>query len=249
MGCDIHCYAERRIDQSGDWSPMIEPVVGDDGQRRWPAVYHDRNYDIFAILANVRNGRGFAGIQTGEEFNFISEPKGLPDDLCSEYRHSHGCETNEDGEPADGSPYLCFGDHSFSFLTLRELLSFDYDQIHVSYGVVDREEFDTFDDRRKFAEKYHGDSVNVQPQSWCGSVSGPTVAVLEETEYRAVKENDQFGEGINYQVRTAWQLTYAHVMRRFFEVVVCPMLSDAVRRGIPIEKALDQYRIVFGFDS
>ena len=42
--------------------------------------YGDRNYNLFAILANVRNGTAFAGCKTGEGFNPISNPKGVPSD-------------------------------------------------------------------------------------------------------------------------------------------------------------------------
>ena len=65
-----------------------------------PEPFGDRNYSVFAFLAGVRNY---------SEVPPISEPRGLPDDI------------DDDG---DGD---YFGDHSYSWLSLDELLKFDYD--------------------------------------------------------------------------------------------------------------------------
>lgn len=91
MGCDIHCYAERKSEQryleiecnSFDW----------------------RDYSLFAFLAGVRN---YSGVDP------ISEPRGLPGDLSDEV-----AEEWDDG----------FNYHSASWLSLEELLAFDYDQV------------------------------------------------------------------------------------------------------------------------
>ena len=75
MGCDIHIFAE--IKDSEGWkkvgkvfeNPYYDPdrpnKIDDDGYE-WNAPlidepYSGRNYDLFGILANVRNGSGFAG--------------------------------------------------------------------------------------------------------------------------------------------------------------------------------------------
>lgn len=77
-------------------------------------AYDGRNYNLFAILADVRNGRGFAGSYTGEGFNPIAEPKGIPNDLSPEVTESfHYWE-------GDG--------HSHSWFTLQDLLDYDWDQ-------------------------------------------------------------------------------------------------------------------------
>jgi len=55
-------------------------------KRRRFEWYGDRNYNAFAILADVRNGYGFAGCDTGDGFVPISTPKGFPDDMCEEVR-------------------------------------------------------------------------------------------------------------------------------------------------------------------
>lgn len=59
-----------------------------------------RDYSVFGFLANVRN---YSAVPP------ISEPRGLP----------------EDAVQGDDSG---LGDHSFSWLTVEELLAFDYDK-------------------------------------------------------------------------------------------------------------------------
>ena len=48
--------------------------------------YDERNYDLYSILADVRNGYGFAGSDTGEGFKVIrgysqDHLRGLPEDV------------------------------------------------------------------------------------------------------------------------------------------------------------------------
>ena len=114
MGCDIHCYAERK-NKDGKWKIIGNVEKEEDG---WISIdyepYHDRNYNLFAILANVRNETAFAGCKTGEGFNPISNPKGVPSDASEEYA-SLIKQWDSDG-------------HSHSYLTLRELLDYDWTQ-------------------------------------------------------------------------------------------------------------------------
>jgi len=102
--------------------------------------YNGRNYNLFAMLADVRNGRGFAGGQTGAGFNPIAEPRGLPDDVVN----------GEYDEEKDEYSSFSYGDHSFSHLTLKELLDYDWDQttmlccyIPLNYYAVRKETGDT----------------------------------------------------------------------------------------------------------
>lgn len=68
MGTDIHSIAQVR--RNGSWETVAIGVCGD-----------PRSYNTFAMLADVRNGRGFAGIKTSDGFPYIHEPRGLPADL------------------------------------------------------------------------------------------------------------------------------------------------------------------------
>lgn len=150
MGCDIHLFTEQKID--GVWKSVdVWKDEYNEGRLSVPyekSAYHSRNYSLFAILADVRNGRGFAGIKTGEGFTPIAEPKGLPKDVSSEVAAS------SDNWGADG--------HSHSWLTIREILDFDWNQKTTLCGWVDAENFREWKSRG-------------QPESWCGGIGGPGI--------------------------------------------------------------------------
>lgn len=156
MGCDIHLFCE--IKKDGEWkysgkifkNPYFEPdkpnEVEEDGFE-WNAEYtdepyHGRNYDLFGILADVRNGVGFAGCDRGDGFNPIDEPRGLPDDVSPEI------EKKSDDWGGDG--------HSHSYFTVKELLDYDWTQTTKHRGFVSSAEAAKF---RRTGEK---------PDSWCG---------------------------------------------------------------------------------
>lgn len=220
MGCDIHLQVERRV--NGVWERVPHPLRPCDDEyctdgkynEKTPNpdrhgedhfhcggtgsymtdFYHDRNYDVFGILADVRNGRGFAGSDTGDGFIPISLPKGLPPDLSDEIRgvveDTHwwcdNCEAyrsektsvtlthdghswEEDACPVCEQPFVKYdwhhsqhfwlGDHSFSYLTVDEILNYGWDQVTKHRGWVDPGQFEIFRKEGK-------------PYSWSGGVSG-----------------------------------------------------------------------------
>jgi hypothetical protein len=108
MGCDIHTAVEVKNGDGWHW----------DRSEKFPDVYREgkftdepfdwRSYGMFGFLANVRN---YSQVPT------IVEDRGLPDDLSPEL-------ADQDDDDA-----RWLGNHSFSYLTLRELLDYDYDQV------------------------------------------------------------------------------------------------------------------------
>jgi hypothetical protein len=152
MGCDIHFFVEKYNSETGRWeavsgpNPTIEEyrhqarwlrtrgeevnikraedlekqadrIESGDALReitsRWefdwnaPKVYEGwlysgRNYALFTVLANVRSRHGY---------EVISTPRGLPDDVSDEVNQY----LDEDGDL-----------HSRSYLTLNELLEYDW---------------------------------------------------------------------------------------------------------------------------
>ncbi|EAG1729779.1 hypothetical protein [Listeria monocytogenes] len=126
MGCDIHLFAETKRYRHDDerrengvwisadkWSVNEEKAlyqVNSTIDNNWhfhvaddDKVYKGRNYDLFAILAGVRNYN---------KLTPISYPKGLPDDVCMAIKKEHDCwEDNA---------------HSQSYVTLKELLAYDW---------------------------------------------------------------------------------------------------------------------------
>lgn len=102
MGCDIHIYTEKNLDGDG-WTSadFYTKRKYADGEIMMGIVevYDGRNYDLFSLLANVRN-RGY--------IKPICEPRGLPDDCCAEIKEEFS------GWGDDG--------HSTSWFTLKELI-------------------------------------------------------------------------------------------------------------------------------
>jgi hypothetical protein len=143
MGCDIHTVAQ--IFKDGEWR-TAEHRVADD----------ERNYDTFAVYANVRNGSGFAGCDTGVGWRVIAEPRGLPEGFHMWEETHHG---------------TWMGDHSYSWLLLPEIQkAFDgYEgQTYEVHGVLERGEYEKTIAQGK------------RPTEWCGMTSGPSVLVVEE---------------------------------------------------------------------
>ena len=120
MGCDIHLFAETRVD--GAWvsadtwapdedAPWLEGVPRDD------RLYRHRSYILFAALANVRN---YHDVVTP-----IAEPRGLPDDCDPRVRAR--------------SEYWAQDGHSHSWFTLSELKAYDWEALKRAdaFGFVD----------------------------------------------------------------------------------------------------------------
>lgn len=236
--------------------------------------WRDRNYDVFAILADVRNGVGFAGIDTGDGFVPISEPRGLPDDLSDVLRKERDRYPSYDDEEGDGDDWMerwrrdpDLGEHSLSWLTVREILDYDWDRTTKKRGWVDPWNFELW--RR-----------NGKPNSWSGSISGGSVEHISnqamarlidsgELEWigqepdpdswvergyttplqRAMSDwnlpEGSVGAEIarprpTHYTLVEWEVPYLDPARGFLKV----LHRDIVPLGDP-----DRVRLVFGFDS
>jgi hypothetical protein len=114
MGCDIHPHAEVRDPTTGKWTEASASFI------EGPNPFDWRSYSVFAFLAGVRNYSKVSGI--------VVEPRGLPEDSPF---HESQCKQEE--SPAWGRRYepvseAYNGDyHSHSYVTLAELLAFNYD--------------------------------------------------------------------------------------------------------------------------
>lgn len=217
MGCDIHVTVEKRVDSK--WTkvdPGMKPcwwcarsdTQGDchwcqgtgETEKDW---YDGRNYPLFGILAGVREC----------DIVPISEPKGLPADLAPASR-----------PPLDGA------DHSFSWLTLREILDYDWEQVYTYDKFVDLPNYIIW--------KHEG-----MPKSWCGGVSGGRVKIVGHSEMEeAAKDPRNFEDYTEtmFYTEVHWTESYRKVAKYFFEDLV----SKLVTLGDP-----GDVRIVFGFDN
>lgn len=99
MGCDIHVYAEQRVD--GKWQH-----VGGIDRWDWPNEFEpleERWYAMFAVLAGVRDNWGVKP---------IAEPRRLPADMSAEVFLA--------------ADHLVPDGHTYSWITAREFKEYDW---------------------------------------------------------------------------------------------------------------------------
>ncbi len=243
MGCDIHLYVE--VFKNGKWvsaDSWQSSEYAEEGENKLEVRYEDRfysgrNYNLFSILADVRNGHGFAGVKTGEGFNPISDPRGLPADVCNEIS------VESDGWGEDG--------HSHSWLTVRELMDYDWTQVTKQCGWVNGYEYFRWSEYNR----KHGES----PEEYSGGVSGGMVKHISQQEMDVAidaikKPFIESGKGGWYHdvlklIENQLQHTYCSVEWKIpYYKTVRSFLSDTLPRlwrlGNP-----EAVRIVFWFDN
>ena len=227
MGTDIHSIAQ--VNRDGRWQTV---AIGIDGDQR--------SYNTFAMLANVRNGYGFAGCRTSTGFPVIHEQRGLPEDLKT--NEDNGLLINKtdlvcawdwggneipidspDARHLDEEP-MYLGDHSFSWCTLTELRTFIENVAKKTetriVGIVDLAAYNL---HKQTCQRY---------TNWCGMVSGPGIVV----------ESDPPGPRATH-VQTSWPVNAA-AESRLCEIEAALSLV-AERTGA----APESIRFVYGFDS
>lgn len=189
MGCDIHLFAEERVDDlekteykngeliKGLYKPFwmkigkvfknlyfntLQPI-GDWNQITTDEPWQGRNYSLFAFLADVRNNH---------ELKPLSQPRGLPKDVSDDVKK----ESDEWG--VDG--------HSHSYFTLQELLDVDWDfTVIPQSGFVDPKNYKLF--------KKTG-----RPNEWCqGTLS---------KDYKKIKWNVSLREFLEGFIESLYEL-------------------------------------------
>ncbi len=230
MGCDIHMLFKKREVGDAPWRLFV-PVVhcplhsGVDKQcwhcdEAGSAYYDARNYHLFAILGNVRNAFGFAGVKTADRaFRFISEHRGVPDDACPQLRAI----ANEEDFDAG---YL--GDHSFTHVSLKELVEFDWEQQNTLSGIISAEQFIKWDGKG--------------PEAYSGGITGPGIRVVDHLvpALLAAPELWLEAQGSPSHVRVCWRVTYREAVGEVFFALIEALKAH----GKP-----ENVRMVFGFDS
>lgn len=127
MGCDIHMHVEFKKTVSGKerWFCgdyfQLNPFHADypDEEREYSLVgfCDNRNYSLFATLANVRNYGNTP---------YIDNPRGLPEDI------TEAVKTDSEHWGIDG--------HSHSYMTLKELIDFHKEGHRLKYsGMISAE--------------------------------------------------------------------------------------------------------------
>jgi len=112
MGCDIHLYteAQKTVNDKLQWINIdnwrFNPYFtdGTDGEQKMEVknLYRNRNYDLFTLLAGVRDYTGATP--------FIADPRGIPEDASPQ--------TKEEAQRWGGDG------HTHSWLTLAEIREF-----------------------------------------------------------------------------------------------------------------------------
>ena len=149
MGTDIHGGLFRKT-----WNGGHEFV-------ELPPVLDNRNYRFFAIIADVRNGYGFAGVETHTSIVPISN-----DD--SPVLKIPGLEVDSYGTAYLGEQYI--GDHSIRTITWQTILDTELHLQEVtSTGTFTASEYE------KFLVQ------GIDGCSYCGGINQP---VLSEEEYK-----------------------------------------------------------------
>jgi hypothetical protein len=234
VGTDVHAAIEVKK-QNGKWQAAKFP-------NKYHGKYKDepkekarldigRNYDAFAILADVRNGTGFAGVDTGDGFFPIASPRGLPNDI------------------SDEALAACDGDHSATFVTLFDILTYDWTRTTTKRGWVDAVEFEDWERRKNYL---------TQPVSYSGGVSGPGVKHIPPDNMKAIVEEAKREHAVHAELIAAltknyglhyttveWRITYAAASGELWERWVPVMLKLANVRPV----SPSDVRMVMNFDS
>lgn len=199
------------------------------------SALRQRDYDYFAILANVRNGRGFAGVDMGDEFVPIQENRSFADLPFTV-------------PDPDGGSYD-YGDHSFGWITLREWIDYPHwNDIREQRGVVGLRKrvtpnnpADPGPPALEWASYEELRGTGRAPSNYYGGIGGSKVAVIDTARADAMLDGRMDEDpDKEYHVRYAWNVS----------------VGDSV--NISIHEAMgyfashlnpDTTYLVFGFDS
>lgn len=241
MGCDIHTMVEVNSDSGEYWFAVDNEIFdypyfrADEplGRLNHPLSkepYSGRNYPLFAFLADVRNGVGFAGIDTGDAIKPIDGLRGVPENASDEWKQyveEWGCDL-----------------HSMSYFTLAELEAADWNQQVTQRGFVPE------------AVYLELRGTNKSPETWCGYAWGGDILTLLEEEYNDLAGSEDL-EGKDVRVQYQWSRPIREICYDFYIKCIDNLRLVAPPVGSRPEKGQEDYRpkdhtkvrLVFGFDN
>lgn len=129
--------------------------------------YTWRDYGMFGILAGVRM-RGF---------NPMAKHRGLPKNVSKEVKEL------ADEYGGDG--------HTHSYLTLKEILDYDYDQTIPLHGVLSAKKYDQWDKKSTPYLDYANSEYVLMPEA-----------------YKLLKQNNALDKNVDYYIKTTWNSPY-----------------------------------------
>lgn len=199
----------------------------------------NRDYTLFAILAGVRNGYGFAGCYTHEPLVPIVEDRGLPEwldtsvdeDGCEDYSLElynkwYGSKWASPDEKEFGE---WMGDHSHTYMNLREIILWEGWNKHLQRGGV-------------LSKDHYLETIAVgkEPECWCGGVGGGNTNVVEEEIFKALIDIGGTGDKITH-VKCNWK--ESETLRENYK-----WFLDEINR-IGEDYGYEDTYLVVGFDS
>lgn len=215
--------AHPRITDDPDEAAYWATRFGDGVGRARTSWYDERNYTVFAVLGDVRNGTGFAGMRTHSRIEPLPSHRGLPDDMSDAARHWF----EHRG-----------GDHSDNWLMLEEVLRYNWDAPIHRTGVLTLAEWAEY--------RKHG-----EPHGWSSDISGSAVQYVDPTEMdrQLALFQQRFGGSparlmdprtdVTYCCRVQWTTSIAPAATRFLERM--RLLAQTVGER--------PCRLLFNFDS
>lgn len=249
MGTDIHIYVEGFngerweevpkpfYDEELDWWRWSDEYLrwqpgGDEDYQPQVPDPENRSYLTFAFLANVRNGRGFAGIKTHEPITPQFPRRGIPEDTSM-------------------SDKEWIGDHSFTYATLDELRAAPWEETGIeSEGVIHATQYRQFVEKGRPVGMYAGNVSGRGTKVWeteadfleaidRGEIS-PEVLEVETGEFLA----GQSGRETSHYVRVRWY-DYPLADRSFKRWLDCDWMNEVERKY----GGAQNVRVLMGFDS
>lgn len=235
MGCDIHLFLEKRNEASGKWEavkgvnePEVKSLhsiiekcksrgesteyweqrIQEEQNGTYDFIYSGRNYTLFSILAGVRNSCSLKPIR---------EPRGIPSDV------SDSVIAGSDEWGPDG--------HSHSYLSVKELLEFDWSQGFKREGWVNSEDY------KEFKE-------NGSPSTWSRSVGGGGVDHVTNYDMdNFIADNGEYWAfGRSPYTLVHWNESFKDCVGSFYSWSI-PKMKELAGDD------LESVRIVFWFDN
>lgn len=241
MGCDIHMWVEARENENAQWV-LQKPELpcawcvnrpAEDcawcGGKKTVLNYDERNYEIFAMLADVRNYYNIP---------YIAEPRGFPADMTEELKAWHA-DKSEESWPDDvlyGRNLAEVGDHSASYVLLSEVLEYIKADHGIPFkGLVKLEQWSEDWETRWNSNEEKG-------LSFCGSVGGYGTLIVSEVDAIKIKRGElQVAPEAWVFVNAHWTSKFNHQNHWFIDNIVPVFASlSADPRNI---------RLIFNFDS
>jgi len=189
--------------------------------------YSDRNYVVFAILGNVRNGHGFAGVYTHDPLPFISDGRGVPDDATP------------------GALAWLSSEHSATWCSLAEIMDYPWRAPIHRGGVITIQQYARL--------RGTGDA----PGNWCGGIDGRGIMTVTPRAADAIlalhplaltagseptspfRDDSEPIEGIRYYVNYEWDTTLADTTQHFLDRM----------KMLAMEVGEHECRLIMDFDS